>query len=579
MRFPPALLRDYEKKIHIPTGLDPDNLPDINSPETAARYISLFEKFFWIPADSVGGLKKGTPFRLIKWQFLTAWRLFGTLRTDGTRQYRECLIYIPKKNGKSPFFGACSVIFAAFDGDSEAVVVNVSNDRKQAGKMYEPIVFNVTHHPLLKKRFKVFRSEHKIKYYHPNGINNGTIIRATGDAKFQQGEGPSAVMLDEIAEMLGINGRALFDTHTKFTQGARRNPIIMMATTALTWEEGSVVNDQVRIGKEAMADPERHPAFLPIMYMPTDKQAEALRKKIWPSDELILAVNPAIGEILDLEREKEELKKAFDSPTLSDWQNALCKRFNVFVNSTSVWMPPEIWNVCDFGPVDPDSLVGRDCYCGIDIGGTEDLTAAVWIFPPAEPGEKIKIICKSYLPADRISLHSKQTASEPGKPVRREDAKYTEWRDAGWLTETPGKISDTAFMVRDIVEFAEKFNVIQHAFDPYAASLMRRDLEEGHGITNLVPIQNTPRYFNEVLDKCMAEAVLGHISHEGNPVLAWCMSNLTVISNADGHLKPYKGDQNRANRNDAAIAFLTAWAAWMAESNPWAGANGENLGD
>ena len=238
----------------------------------------------------------------------------------------------------------------------------------------------------------------------------------------------------------------------------------------------------------------------------------------------------------------------------------------------------EIWNACDSTRIDLEAMAGRDCFVGIDLGGVEDPSAVCWLFPPETEGENVKVLVKTYLPSDRIAIHSRQVAAEKEKPVRREDALYTQWRDDGWLTETPGKVLDVAFIIKDIAEMGEKVNVNLYAYDPYAAILMMRAIDEKHGITNTISIQNTPKYFNEVLRRVMELAIRGEICHEGNPVLAWCMQNLTIIKDANGHAKPYKGEKNRANRNDAAIAFLTAWAAWMAENDPWAGASGEDLG-
>ena len=43
----------------------------------------------------------GQPFKLLPWEKDLVRRLFGTLREDGTRQYRTAYVEIGKKNGKS----------------------------------------------------------------------------------------------------------------------------------------------------------------------------------------------------------------------------------------------------------------------------------------------------------------------------------------------------------------------------------------------------------------------------------------------------------------------------------------------
>ncbi len=46
------------------------------------------------------------------------------------------------------------------------------------------------------------------------------------------------------------------------------------------------------------------------------------------------------------------------------------------------------WDECDF-EVDQDSLLGRECYAGLDLSSTSDITAFVLVFPPRTEKEKI----------------------------------------------------------------------------------------------------------------------------------------------------------------------------------------------
>jgi hypothetical protein len=50
----------------------------------------------------------GRPFVLRDWQSYIVRRAYGTLRPDGTRQYRRVIIWVPRKNGKSEFMGGVS---------------------------------------------------------------------------------------------------------------------------------------------------------------------------------------------------------------------------------------------------------------------------------------------------------------------------------------------------------------------------------------------------------------------------------------------------------------------------------------
>jgi phage terminase large subunit-like protein len=45
------------------------------------------------------GQNAGQPFLLLPWQKYVLGEIFGRLKPDGTRQYRQAYIEIPKKNG------------------------------------------------------------------------------------------------------------------------------------------------------------------------------------------------------------------------------------------------------------------------------------------------------------------------------------------------------------------------------------------------------------------------------------------------------------------------------------------------
>lgn len=49
-------------------------------------------------------------------------------------------------------------------------------------------------------------------------------------------------------------------------------------------------------------------------------------------------------------------------------------------------MPMDKWDNFAF-PVDPNELRGRDCYGGLDLSSTTDITAFVLVFPPRDESE------------------------------------------------------------------------------------------------------------------------------------------------------------------------------------------------
>ena len=57
------------------------------------------------------------------------------------------------------------------------------------------------------------------------------------------------------------------------------------------------------------------------------------------------------------------------------------------------------WDECAF-PVDPDELIGRECYGGLDLSSTTDMTAFVLVFPPWTEDEKYIVLPYFWIPED-----------------------------------------------------------------------------------------------------------------------------------------------------------------------------------
>ncbi|MBC8951310.1 terminase [Xenorhabdus sp. TS4] len=58
------------------------------------------------------------------------------------------------------------------------------------------------------------------------------------------------------------------------------------------------------------------------------------------------------------------------------------------------------------------------------------------------------------------------------------------------------------------------------------------------------------------------------IRHNGNPVLAWAMSNVVMETDVNANIKPNK--KKSANKIDPAIAFLMSFGTWQAEHEEFA---------
>ena len=95
----PRIPAKWKKIIMSIPGYDPiatagDCYFDVEAAEMAVE-------FFPECLCHVKGKLAGQPFKLQKWQKGVIANLFGWKRPDGTRRYREALLYVARKNGKT----------------------------------------------------------------------------------------------------------------------------------------------------------------------------------------------------------------------------------------------------------------------------------------------------------------------------------------------------------------------------------------------------------------------------------------------------------------------------------------------
>ena len=83
------------------------------------------------------GTWSGKPFELIDWQEQIIRDIFGTLKSNGYRQFNTAYVEIPKKMGKSELAAAVALLLCCGDGEERAEVYGCAADRQQASIVFE----------------------------------------------------------------------------------------------------------------------------------------------------------------------------------------------------------------------------------------------------------------------------------------------------------------------------------------------------------------------------------------------------------------------------------------------------------
>lgn len=471
------------------------------------------------------GRWRGVPFDLLPWQDRIIRDVFGTVKENGYRQYNTAYVEIPKKNGKSELAAGVALYMTCGDGEWGAEVYGCASDRQQASIVFDVAVDMVDQCPALKKRIKPVMSVKRLVYKPTNSFYQ--VLSA--EAYTKHGLNVHAVIFDELHAQ---PNRELFDVMTKGSGDARTQPLFFLITTAGT-DRNSVCFEQHQKAEDIILGRKIDPSFYPVIYGASDDAD-------WSSEKVWYEANPSLGHTIDIEKVKNAYLSAKDNPAEENIFRQL--RLNQWVKKSTRWMQMEKWDACAF-PVDELELIGRECYGGLDLSSSIDITAFVLVFPPRDDAEKYIILPYFWIPEENMNLR-----------VRRDHVPYDVWEKQGCLMNTEGNVIHYGFIENFIDELGKKFHIREIAFDRWGAVQMVQNLE-GLGFT-VVPFGQGFKDMSPPSKRLMELVLEKKIAHGGHPVLRWMMDNIFVRTDPAGNIKPDK--EKSTEKIDGAVATVMA---------------------
>jgi len=291
--------------------------------------------------------------------------------------------------------------------------------------------------------------------------------------------------------------------------------------------------------------------------------------------------NPSLGTTITLESVQEAADKAMNKP--ADERLFRWLRLNQWTTTKlTTWLPLSLFDQT-VGQWDRRDLIGKDCYLGLDLSSTTDLTALCCIFPPQGDQLEWRVIWECWLPADNLADR-----------VKNDHIPYDLWAKQGWLTATEGNVVDYTVIEAKIIELSKLYNVIELDSDRAMATMLLQRLEKA-GIT-CVDIPQTflsltdPLNQIEILLKGRSEGLTpdtdgngeaalmvsgqpltGRMTHEDNPVARWCFGNTSVAKNGQGYIKFVKEHKGRSVDRTKRIDLTAAWVDAMARARYYDG--------
>lgn len=465
----------------------------------------------------------GKKFMLLPWQEQIVRDIFGIVRADGKRQFLTAYVEIPKKQGKSELAAAIALYLLYADNEASAEVYGAACDRNQASIVFDVAKQMVMKSPALMKRSKIAAATKRIVNY----SNAGFYQVLSAETGTKHGLNVSGLVFDEIHAQ---PNRKLYDVLTKGSGDAREQPLFFIITTAGT-DKQSICYELHTKALDIMNGRKNDSTFYPVVYGLEEGDD-------WNDEANWYKANPSLGHTIAIERVREAYKNALENPAEENVFKQL--RLNMWTNSTVVWIPEHIYDKGN-SPIDIDSLTGRDCYAGLDLSSTSDITAFVLVFPPRYEDEKYIVLPFFWLPEDTLELR-----------CRRDHVLYDVWQRQGYIHTTEGNVIHYGFIERFIEDLGKKYHIKEIAYDRWNATQMVQNLED-EGFT-MVPFGQGFKDMSPPSKELYMLLMEGSIVHGGNPVLKWMAQNVVMRQDPAGNIKPDK--ERSVEKIDGIVALI-----------------------
>ena len=430
---------------------------------------------------------------------------------------------VPTHNSELAAAIALYLLYA--DGEASPEVYGAAADRQQASIVYEVARQMTEMNPILMKRSKIMTAGKRIVY----SRNSGFYQVLSAEVGTKHGLNVSGLVFDELHTQ---PNRQLYDVLTKGSGDAREQPLYFLITTAGTDRE-SICYEVHTKAVDILAGRRIDHTFYPVVYGLSDEED-------WTDEENWRKANPSLDQTISIERVRDMFREAMNNPAEENVFKQL--RLNMWVSSLTRFIPEHIYDIGN-KPIDMEALKGRDCYAGLDLSSTDDITAFVLMFPPRTEDEKYIMLPFFWIPEDTIPQR-----------VRRASVPYDVWRKQGYLNATEGNVIHYGFIEKFIEKLGEQYHIKEIAFDRWGATQMTQNLE-GMGFT-VVPFGQGYQSMSPPTKEFYKLLMEGRIIHGGNPIMRWMAGNVVVDRDPAENIKPTKAKS--PEKIDGIVAAIMA---------------------
>lgn len=386
--------------------------------------------------------------KLELWQKAIVSVIFGIVGDDGYRQFREVVIVVGRKNGKTLFASAIMEYMIYADGEYGAKAFCLAPKVEQADIVYSAFWQSVQLEPELKAKTKHRKSDIYVSE------TNSSVKKIAFNASKSDGFNPHFVCADEISSWGGLKGLRQWEV-MKSGMGARSQPL-MLAITTSGYQNDSIYDELVKRSTRFLLGESKETRLLPFLYMVDDVEK-------WDDINELRKANPNLGISFPVNYLLDEI--AIAEGSLSKKTEFITKMCCQKQNASTAWLSTETVRKCMSDEIKIEDYAHNYAVIGIDLSQTVDLTSACCLI---EKDGRLNVFSKFWLPAERID-----------EATERDGVPYRMFIQRGLLEPSGDNFVDYKDCFRWVVDLIERLEILPLVcgYDRFSAQYLVQDLK------------------------------------------------------------------------------------------------------
>lgn len=469
------------------------------------------------------GKHAGKPFVLEAWQEWIVASMYGFyLRGTNERLVQSAYIEMARKQGKSAFASALCLYHLIADGEMNAEVYMAANSKDQA-----KVSFNMaSNFSKMLDPGKEFLDPYRDTIKYERTLSFLKVLAA--DSSKLDGPNASMYLIDEYHAAKNSGVKDVLQS----SQGMRENPMAVIITTAGFDRLGVCYQYREMCTEVVSGLKEDDTLFIAIYCL--DKEDD------WKDETVWVKSNPNLGVTVQTKYLKTQVRKAINTP--SDEVGIKTKNLNIWCDAEKTWIKDD-YILSASANVNLEEYNGLDCFIGVDLSSTSDLTSFSVMIPTTE-----KMVWKTFYFLPEAALTEK-----------RFKELYGEWARQGALCITPGNVVDYDFILNKIMEIGQILNIVTIGYDSWNATQFVINCTE-KGLP-MEPYSQSIGNFNKPTKELERLLLSGVAVIDNNIITRHCFRNVVMARDKNGNTKPSK--QYEEKKIDGVIAMIEALGVYL----------------